>query len=140
MTTKIIGDEGDVKKEIRKILNRHKWFWWMPPMNGYGTTGVSDFLALRGGVFLAIEAKHNKKQPTALQRGFLSSIIAEGGFGFVVNEHRLNHLENWLAAFDRSTGATAAALAEGKKPEGAVDANDGALMLDCIKEMTRELA
>ena len=122
--------ESDVKRDVKKLLNTHRWFWWMPSNNGYGVSGVSDFCALRGGVFLAIETKFDKRKPTAMQKGFLQSVEAEHGFAFVVNEHRLEALRLWLEAFDRSVAATS-------KNERPTD-EDGALMLDCIGAMTRE--
>lgn len=124
-------NEKDVKKEVKKLLDKHGWFWWMPPANGFGKVGVADFNALRGGVFLAIETKFGTNKPTVHQVAFLSSVIAEDGFGFVVNEKRLDWLANWMDAFDRS----AKGVSEGKQPTP----EDGAIMLDAIREMTHEL-
>lgn len=124
-------NEKDVKKEVKKLLDKHGWFWWMPPANGFGKVGVADFNAIRGGVFLAIETKFGSNKPTVHQVAFLSSVIAEDGFGFVVNEKRLDCLVKWMDAFDKSANAVAA----GKQP----DAEDGAAMLDAIREMTHEL-
>lgn len=95
-------NEGDVKREIKKLLKRHKWFYWMPAANAFGTVGAPDFLALRGGVFLGIEAKFGKNKPTAPQRAFGQSILAESGFSFVVNEDLLPVLERWMQRFDTS--------------------------------------
>lgn len=127
----VFRNESDVKKAIKKLLDQHNFFWWMPPMNGYGKSGVSDFLALRAGVFLAIEAKYGSNTPTTMQRGFLLSVQAESCFGFVVNETRLTWLQTWLEAFDRSIAAA------GRNQEPAPE--DGALMLDAIREMTSDL-
>lgn len=125
-------NEKDVKTRIRKALTKHKWFWWMPPANGFGKVGVSDLNALRGGVFLAIEAKFGSNKPTVHQVAFLSSITAESGFGFVVSDKTIEHFEKWLEAFDRSVDAH---LNGGKLAD-----EDGALMLDCIAAMTGPLA
>lgn len=124
-------NEKDVKKAVRNLLDRHGWFWWMPPANGFGKVGVADFNALRGGVFLAIETKFGANKPTVHQVAFLSSVIAEDGFGFVVNEKRLDWLAKWMDAFDRSADG----VAKGRQP----DPEDGAVMLDAIREMTHEL-
>jgi len=126
-----LKNEKDVKKEVKKLLDKHGWFWWMPPANGFGKIGVADFNAIRGGVFLAIETKFGANVPTVHQRAFLSSIIAEDAFGFVVNEKRLDWLTIWMDAFDRSSKA----ISEGKQP----NAEDGAAMLNAIREMTHEL-
>lgn len=123
--------EADVKKAVKKLLDKHDWFWWMPASNGYGRSGTSDILALRNGVFLAIETKFDKRKPTAMQIGFLNSIRQEDGFAFVVNEHRLDSLAAWLSAFDRSVEATA------NRKEVAPE--DGAMMINAIREMQVEL-
>lgn len=125
-------NEKDVKKAVKKLLDKHGWFYWMPPANGFGRIGVADFNALRGGVFLAIETKFGTNQPTVHQRAYLSSIMAEDGFGFVVNEKRLDCLAKWMDAFDKS----AKDVSVGKQPTP----EDGAAMLDAIREMTHELS
>lgn len=131
MAKRTYHKEADVKAEIKKLFNKHNWFWWMPPANGFGKAGTSDFHALRDGVFMCVEAKFGSNKPTALQVGFLNSITAQGGIAFVVNEKRMELFSGWLEAFDRS------ALAAAQKKSIAHE--DGALMLDAIREMTSEL-
>lgn len=123
--------ESDVKAEVKKLLNKHKWFWWMTPANGYGQSGISDFCAMRDGVFLAIETKFGTNRPTPLQVGYMNSVTAAGGMAFVVNEKRAETFAKWLEAFDRAAEATA--------QKKAVASEDGAYMLDAIREMTSEL-
>lgn len=103
---RVLRIEKDVKAEVKKILNKHGWFWFMPPSNAYGKSGISDFLGLRGGVMLALETKFDDT-PTALQQGFLSSIAAEGGFAFVVDEKRLDVLAAWMDLFDQAIAIAA---------------------------------
>ena len=121
--------EADVKKQVKKLLDKHKYFWWMPAANGYGTTGVADFLAFRAGVLLAIETKFGTNKPTAMQRAFLNSIRAEDGFAFVVNEKSVETLRMFLEAFD------AAAALMGKPPPPEI----GAAMLNAIAALTEEI-
>jgi hypothetical protein len=123
-------NEGDVKKAVKKILDKHGWYWWMPPANGFGRAGIADINAVHAGVFMAIETKFGSNKPTPMQVGFLASIRAEGGFAFVVNEKRVDTLAKFLDAFARSIDA-------GVKG-GKVADEDGALMLDCIREMQLE--
>lgn len=125
---KVYKSEKDVKKEIKRLLTEHGWFFWMPPMNGYGASGVSDILAVRAGVFLAVEAKFGYNRPSTLQKAFLMSIMAESCFGFVVDDETIVAFRSWLEAFDRATAMTAL----GKSPAD----EDGAAMLDAIKFMT----
>jgi hypothetical protein len=120
-------NEGDVKKQIKKLLNQHGWFWWMPPANGFGRTGIADFNALRGGVFLAIEAKFGTNKPTVMQVGFLESVASEDGMAFVVNEKNLDALAVWLERFDQAVKAQS----EGRD----VEQSDGAAMVDAMAAM-----
>lgn len=122
--------EKDVKREVKKLLERHGWFWWMPPANAFGRSGISDFHALRAGVFLAIETKVRNNKPTPMQAGFLASVRVEDGFGFCVSEAQLEHLAAWFAAFDRSVAATR----KGGQPSN----EDGSIMLNAIIELTRD--
>lgn len=121
--------EFDVKKHVKATLTKHGWFWWMPAANMYGVGGASDILALRGGVFMAIEAKRDGKTPTPLQRGFLTSIAAEQGFAFVVDQSRCPHFDAWMEAFDRSIKAAG----DNREP----DPEDGAMMLNAMRELHR---
>lgn len=123
-------NEGDVKKAVKKLLNKHGWFWWMPPGSAYGKSNV-DFNALWSHIFMAIETKFNDNKLTALQRGFLTSIQAEGGYAFVVDEHRVEWLSYWLDAFAQS-----AARARRNEP---MLHEDGIMLVTAIREMTEEI-
>src|SRR6056297_1495686 len=78
MAQRTFETEKDVKAEVKKLLTKH-------------------------GVFLAIETKFGSKRPTPAQIGYLESIHAENGFGFVVNEKLLGDLDVWLTLFERAT-------------------------------------
>lgn len=119
--------EADVKKQVKKLLTQHNWFWWMPPANGFGRTGISDFNALRNGVFLAIETKFGNNKPTPMQVAFLESIATEDGMPFLVNEKNLDALAVWLERFDQSVKAQS----EGRD----IEQSDGAAMLDAMVAM-----
>lgn len=130
--TKAPENEKDVKKQVKALLDKHGWFWWMPPANGFGRTGISDFQALRAGVPLFIETKFGNNTVTVMQRAFLDSVRKESGFGFVVCEKRVGVLQSWLEAFDRAV--------ECQTRGEEVQTEDGAIMLNAIREMTRELS
>ena len=98
--------EKDVKREVKKLLNEFGWYWWMPAANGFGKSGVSDFCALKDGVFLGVETKFGSRKPTAQQNLFLRSIAEQSGFGFVVNEKTLGALRSWLKCFTESVAYT----------------------------------
>lgn len=120
--------EADVKAAVKKLLTKHNYFWWMPPANGFGRTGISDFNALRDGVFIAVETKFGKNKPTPMQIGFLESVQAESGMSFVVNEQNIGAFQTWLAHFDNAVTAQA--------EERDVDPADGAAMLDAMRELS----
>ena len=128
--------EATVKDDVKKVLDAHDWFWWMPPSNKFGRSGISDFHAVKPGLFMAIETKRGlstKKanEPTTNQIGFLQSIKSARHFAFVVYEDRVEHLDAFLGALDRAT------LAHSKGEQIADE--DGAMMMNCIAEMTQEL-
>lgn len=120
-------NEKDVKKKVKALLDKHGWFYWMPPANAYGRSGISDFNVIKAGVFLAIETKFGPNKPTAMQTAFLNSINAEGGFGFVVNDNNLNWLGTFLEDFDAQTALV------GK--EGKMANEAGARMVDAIRAL-----
>lgn len=126
-----VTDEKGVKREVKKLLDKHNWFWIMPAANGYGKAGTSDFIALRSGVFLAVETKFGTNKPTAMQVGFLNSVRAEDGFAFVVSDRNLDWFALWLTAFDRACEATS----KGQEPSQ----DDGATMLNAIRALTELL-
>ena len=94
-----IHNEAGVKREVRKLLAKYGWYCWMPPANGYGKAGISDFHALKDGKFMAIETKYGNNTPTVLQDKFLDNIELAGGWAIVVNEteQSLKKLEDLLA-------------------------------------------
>lgn len=119
--------EADVKKEVKRLLTQHKWFWWMTPANGFGKSGISDFCALRSGVFMAIETKFGPNKPSTMQQGYLGSIRAEDGFGLVVSNRTIQSFADFLEAFDSSAAAVA-----GKQE---VAPQDGATMLNALRDL-----
>jgi hypothetical protein len=124
--------EGDVKNAVKKLLDEHKWFWFMPPANGYGSSGISDFIALRSGVFVAIETKFGKNTPSALQKSFLTTVMAHDGFAFVVNENTLLAFSVWLDTFD-------AACEDASKGAVRPSLENGTVLLDAIAALTAPL-
>ena len=65
--------EALVKERIKKALAAqqvlHKdVYWFMPPANGYGISGIFDFVVAVRGCLIGIESKRDAKtKPTALQ-------------------------------------------------------------------------
>lgn len=126
-----IKDEKGVKRLIRQVLEFHGWFVWMPSANGYGQQGVSDFLAIKDGIFLAIEAKFGYNKPTAVQCSFAAHILVNDGYAFCVSEKTVDHLAMWLESFQQSIAWQMA----GNEPES-LDPAHGSRMLNAISVLT----
>ena len=124
-------NEKDVKKQVKALLDRFGYFWFMPPANGYGKAGISDIIALWRGTMIAIETKFGSNKPTPLQIGFLNSIRKEDGFAFVVSDRNIDWLEAFLESFENATMAQA----QGKK----LSDEDGARMINALAELSNKL-
>lgn len=88
--------EGKVKDKIKKILKSHNIYYAMPMGTGYGNAGVPDFLCCFNGKFLAIEAKANGGQTTALQDKNLNDIEASGGLAWVISDDNIQLLDLYI--------------------------------------------
>jgi hypothetical protein len=95
------GPEGKVKAAVRKMLDRHGVYHFMPPGMGLGRSGIPDIIGCKNGKFIAIECKAGKGKTTALQDRELVAICNAGGFTFVVNETCLDELEERLLAWTK---------------------------------------
>ena len=92
----MIHNEDGVKRAVKKLLVKYGWFFWMPPANAFGRSGISDFHALKQGKFMAIETKYGYNKPTPLQQQFLKDVMRNDGHVLVVNENNLDELEDFL--------------------------------------------
>jgi Holliday junction resolvase len=88
--------EKKVKDAVRKMLDRHGVYHFMPPGMGLGRSGIPDIVGCKNGKFIAIECKAGKGKTTALQDRELVAICNAGGFTFVVNETCMDELEERL--------------------------------------------
>lgn len=88
--------EAKVKQSVRKILDRHKIYYFFAAANGYGRAGIPDIIICFDGKFGGIECKAGKGVTTALQERELAAIAAAGGFTFVARETNLEELEKAL--------------------------------------------
>lgn len=123
-----IKDEKGVKTLIKRLLNFHGWFTWMPAANGFGQQGIHDHLAIKNGVFLTVEAKFGTNKPKPMQSSFAAQIIANDGFSFCVNERNIDHFAMWLESFEIATQHQLKNLE--------VPAEHGARMLNAISVLT----
>jgi hypothetical protein len=89
--------ESKVKAKIKTWLKSHKIWFCMPMGNGFGNSGVPDFVCCWNGEFLAIEAKAPGKRSntTVLQDTQIMGIHQAGGYALVVDDVR--QLEDFYA-------------------------------------------
>jgi Holliday junction resolvase len=94
--------EGEIKDQVRKVLDEMGAYYFFPAANGYGRTGIPDVIACIGGHFVGIECKAGSKQPTALQQRELDNIEKAEGTGVLVNADNISNLKNILEnAYER---------------------------------------
>ena len=92
-----ITNEGGVKEEVKKILNKTPECWWyMPVQTGYGVHGIPDFVVCVRGIFLAIETKFGRNELSPWQKRQEKSIGKAGGYYLVIVEHNIPTLEDFL--------------------------------------------
>jgi Holliday junction resolvase len=90
------GPEGKVKAAVRKMLDRHGVYHFMPPGMGLGRSGIPDIIGCYNGRFIAIECKAGYGKATALQMRELNAIAKAGGLACLVNETCIDELEERL--------------------------------------------
>ena len=122
------NEQKSVKPIIRKLLTQHGWFWWATPATMYSQSGITDLCAVKAGMFMAVEAKFGRNDPSPTQMGYLNSVRAESHFAFVVRETTLDAFGKFLGALD----ASIACASKGEVPPPEI----GAGMLDAIKELS----
>ena len=80
-------NEGDVKKIVKDILRvTAKCWWFMPPANGYGRSGIPDFVGCVDGHLFAVETKFGKGTTTANQLRELEALERAGARTWIVRE------------------------------------------------------
>ena len=84
--------EGKVKKQVKKILDDLGAYHFSPMMDGFGRSGVPDIIACYKGMFIGIECKAGKNEPTMLQKHNMDLIRKAGGYTTVINEGNIEVL------------------------------------------------
>lgn len=89
-------NEADVKKAVKKILDKHGAYWFMPVPTGYGVQGVPDFIVCVAGKFIAIETKFGKNKLTTYQEKHRENIQKANGVHLVITELTISTLDSML--------------------------------------------
>ena len=76
--------EARTKTRVRRVLDIHKVYHFMPTGAGFGRSGLPDIVACVNGRFLGIECKAGKGKTTALQEREMARIDAAGGTAMVI--------------------------------------------------------
>lgn len=71
--------EGTRKKRLKKRFAELKVWFFMPGNNGFGLSGLPDFVLVVDGLFWGVETKPDGKKPTALQILRGQEIVKAGG-------------------------------------------------------------
>ena len=87
--------EGKVKMAVKKLLDIHGVYYFMPVSNGMGRHGIPDVICCVAGKFLAIECKAGKGKTTPLQDRELAHISHAGGTALVIRDNEADfHMLN----------------------------------------------
>lgn len=80
--------EGRVKAKVKLWLDARNIWYFMPPANGFGRSGIPDFVCCAKGKFLAIETKAPGKRgnTTELQDREIAAIHKAGGAAIVIDD------------------------------------------------------
>jgi hypothetical protein len=95
---KNMNNEKDVKTNIRKVFDSigEELWYFMPPANGYGRSGIPDFLGCYKGMFFGVEAKYGYNTPSNNQIREINNIKYAQGQCWIVNDA---NLKDWEAEF-----------------------------------------
>ena len=89
--------EKKVKTAVSRLLVEMGVYFFFPPANGMGRSGIPDIICCVKGRFLAIECKAGKGTTTALQDRELAAIRAAEGVAVVVNESNIDEVRFWVS-------------------------------------------
>jgi hypothetical protein len=89
--------EEDVKKVVKAVLKNAPVCWWfMPPANGFGRSGIPDFVGCVNGYMFAVETKFGKGTTTANQDREIQALIQSGARVWIVRE---TNVDDWHIEF-----------------------------------------
>jgi hypothetical protein len=96
MKFKVMNKEADVKENVKRVLDDTSAWWFMPPANGFGRSGVPDFVGCVNGYMFAVETKFGKGTTTANQGREIQTLIQNGARVWIVRE---TNIDDWHMEF-----------------------------------------
>ncbi len=90
--------EKRVKRAVEAVLKGMGVYYFFPPANGYGRSGIPDIICCANGFFVAIECKAGGNKPTPLQVREIENIRLAGGVAVVANETNYELLRDVLGS------------------------------------------
>lgn len=90
--------ENKVKAKVRDIFRAFDLAYCHVPGSVYGTGGVGDYVCCVNGIYLEVEVKAGKGKQTELQKIRAKAVLEAKGYYVVVNEARLDALEQLIGA------------------------------------------
>ena len=93
-------NEGDVKKEVKKILTALNAWYFMPVQTGYGVQGIPDFVVCFRGRFIGIETKFGGNLLSQWQEKQRLGICRAKGLFFTIDERTVSDLPAILHGID----------------------------------------
>lgn len=89
--------ESDVKKIVKKVLTATpKCYWFMPPANGFGRSGIPDFVGWVNGHAFVVETKFGANDCTPNQQRELVAARQCGGEAWIVRD---TTIDVWISEF-----------------------------------------
>lgn len=91
--------EADVKKAVKAVFSKvaaqypGKLWFFMPPANGYGRSGIPDFIGTFCGTSFAVETKFGHGKLTAHQMREIEGLTQAGSRCWVVRETSFDGFE-----------------------------------------------
>lgn len=90
-------NERDVKRVLKRGLDKHGIWHTSPYQAGMTQYGVPDVLACANGFFVGLECKFGNNTPTKHQTRQMDAIKNSGGMAFIVNETNVSLIVSMLA-------------------------------------------
>lgn len=99
--------EQKVKKACVEIIKKHGAYYFFPPANGYGISGLFDIIIIPNGWFLGVECKADRrKRPSPLQSRNAAKTIASGGCALLIHNENLDILDKTIESMKNAQART----------------------------------